>query len=49
MLHIVFNMQIFDDKNSIKNLEKFTSLNGSKHYAVNTNNTKIKLVKNKIQ
>ena len=38
--------QIFDDKNSITNLEKFTSLNGSKHYAVNTNNTKIKLIKN---
>ena len=37
--------QIFDDHNSIKNLEKFTSLNGSNHYGLSENKTKIKLLK----
>ncbi len=37
--------QIFDDNNSIIKLEKFTSLNGPKHYGVDINNTKIKLIR----
>ncbi len=37
--------QIFEDNNSIKNLEKFTSLNGSNHYGLSKNKTKIKLLK----
>ena len=37
--------QIFDDNNSIKNLEKFTSFNGSNHYGLCKNKTKIKLLK----
>ena len=37
--------QIFDDHNSIKNLEKFTSSNGSNHYGLSKNKTKIKLLK----
>ena len=37
--------QLFDDYNSIENLEKFTSLNGSNHYGLSKNKTKIKLLK----
>jgi dihydroorotase len=39
--------QIFDDENSLSNLEKFTSINGAKHYNLKTNKEKIKLVKSK--
>ena len=39
--------EIFDNKNSIDKLEKFTSLNGAKHYNVNINSEKLKLVKSK--
>ena len=39
--------EIFDRNNSITKLESFTSLNGSYHYNVKPNKTKIKLVKNK--
>jgi len=39
--------QIFDNEKAIDNLEKFMSINGSKHYNVNTNNQKIKLQKRK--
>ena len=39
--------EIFDRNNSITKLENFTSLNGSQHYNVKPNKTKIKLVKNK--
>ena len=37
--------EIFDNKNSIDKLEKFTSLNGAKHYNIPVNSEKIKLVK----
>ena len=37
--------EIFDKKNSIDKLEKFTSLNGAKHYNVDINSEKLKLVK----
>ena len=37
--------EIFDNKNSIDKLEKFTSLNGAKHYNIPVNSKKIKLVK----
>ena len=37
--------QIFEDHNSIENLEKFTSFNGSNHYGLRKNKTKIKLLK----
>ena len=37
--------QIFENHNSIKNLEKFISINGSKHYGLGVNKTKIKLLK----
>ena len=37
--------QIFDDQNSIDNLENFVSLNGAKHYGLKSNNQKIKLTK----
>ena len=37
--------QIFDNENSILNLEKFISINGSKHYGLKINKNKIKLVK----
>ncbi len=39
--------QIFDQTNSLINLEKFTSLNGCNHYGLNQNTTTIKLVKRK--
>ena len=39
--------EIFDNKNSIDKLEKFTSLNGAKHYNIPVNSKKIKLVKSK--
>ena len=39
--------EIFDNKNSIDKLEKFTSLNGAKHYNISVNSKKIKLVKSK--
>ncbi len=38
--------QVFDDNSSILNLEKFVSLNGSNHYGLNPNYSKIRLVKN---
>jgi len=37
--------QIFDQNNSLEKLEYFTSLNGPKHYKLNPNKAKIKLVK----
>ena len=37
--------EIFDNKNSIDKLEKFTSLNGAKHYNIPVNSKKIKIVK----
>ena len=37
--------QIFDKKKSIKNLEKFTSMNGAMHYGCKINEEKIKLIK----
>ena len=37
--------QIFDNKNKLHNLEKFVSINGSRHYELNINKDKIKLVK----
>ena len=37
--------QLFDENKSLKNLEKFTSINGANHYKLNTNKTKIKLIK----
>ena len=37
--------QIFDSENSLSNLEKFLSINGSKHYNLNINKEKIKLIK----
>jgi len=37
--------QIFDDHNSINQLEKFVSNNGAYHYNLNVNKTKIKLLK----
>ena len=39
--------QIFDNYKAIGYLENFISINGSKHYNVNTNNQKIKLTKRK--
>ncbi len=37
--------QIFENENSLSNLEKFTSKNGSKHYNLNINEEKITLVR----
>lgn len=37
--------QIFENNNSLHNLEKFTSINGAKHYGCKTNKDKIKLIK----
>ena len=37
--------QIFDNQNLLINLEKFVSINGSKHYNLKTNKEKIKLIK----
>ena len=37
--------QIFDNENSLSTLEKFVSLNGSKHYDLEQNKTTIKLIK----
>ena len=39
--------EIFDQNNSLNNLENFTSLNGAKHYELKPNNEKIKLHKRK--
>ena len=38
--------EIFDQENSLHNLEKFTSINGSKFYGLKPNYDKIELVKN---
>jgi len=37
--------QIFDNENALLSLEKFVSINGSKHYNLDTNKDKIKLTK----
>ena len=37
--------QLFENENALHNLEKFTSVNGSKHYSLNTNKEKITLIK----
>ena len=37
--------EIFDKRNSLSELEKFTSLNGPKHYNLKVNSEKIKLMK----
>ena len=37
--------EIFDKKNSIDKLEKFTSINGAKHYNLSINKEKIKIIK----
>ena len=37
--------QIFDDNDSLHILEKFTSINGAKHYSQNLNKKKIKMIK----
>ena len=37
--------QIFDNNKSMYNLEKFTSINGARHYGLETNDQKIKLFK----
>ena len=37
--------QLFDNENALHNLEKFTSINGAKHYDLNTNKEKITLIK----
>ena len=37
--------QLFENENSIHKLESFTSINGSKHYNMNTNTEKIKIIK----
>ncbi len=39
--------QIFDDKKSLQNLEKFVSKNGAKHYNLELNKEKLKLAKSK--
>ncbi len=41
--------QIFDNYGSINTLEKFISINGSKHYNLNTNKKKIRLIKKPVQ
>ena len=37
--------QIFDNENALTNLEKFTSINGAKHYDLNINKEKLTLIK----
>jgi len=37
--------QLFDNENSLHNLEKFVSINGANHYGVKTNNERISMVK----
>jgi len=37
--------QLFDNENSLSNLEKFISINGAKHYNLNINKEKITLIK----
>lgn len=37
--------QLFDNENSLNNLENFVSVNGAKHYNIKINSDKIKLVK----
>ncbi len=39
--------QVFENENSLKNLENFTSINGANFYKLPVNNSKITLVKNK--
>ncbi len=39
--------EIFDQNNSLDNLESFTSLNGSNHYGLKPNSKKIRLLKRK--
>lgn len=39
--------QLFDNENKLSNLEKFVSLNGARHYELDLNKDKIKLVKSK--
>ena len=39
--------EVFDRKKSINNLEKFTSINGAKHYNMPINKQKLKLIKSK--
>ena len=39
--------QIFENRNSLHMLEKFTSINGAKHYGCKINKDKIKLIKSK--
>ncbi len=37
--------QLFDNCEKIENLEKFSSINGARHYEININNEKIELIK----
>lgn len=37
--------QIFDNNDALNNLEKFTSVNGAKHYNLNLSNEKLRMVK----
>lgn len=37
--------QFFDNHNALSNLEKFTSINGAKHYEIKKNKQKLKLIK----
>ena len=37
--------QIFENHNSLSNLENFTSINGAKHYKINVNKQRIKLTR----
>lgn len=39
--------ELFDREKSLKNLEKFVSINGAEHYGITTNKKKIKLIKQK--
>ena len=39
--------QIFDDENSLSNLENFVSFNGAKHYGLSKNKKKLRLTKTK--
>ena len=39
--------EIFDQENSLNNLEKFTSINGAKFYNLEVNKDKIKLLREK--
>ena len=42
---LIYTAQIFDNENALPNIEKFTSINGAKHYDLEINKDKLTLIK----